>query len=357
LVQHHDVLDGSLMTLITFSANKAIFRDGAIGTEQACCCETSPPLPDDPYGSCGGGCLGRVIVGDIDSEMAQCEDAELPEGWVLIERQGCDEGAIESGDVGPNLFVERSEQECGYRGLLNDERFFPGCVDQIIAGSASELYGTNFGIRGGYRSFARGGYTVLPNETYTNAWIYKLYNYEYDIGFGCYTSLTETCEVCGGQFVGPPFYGVLARLRLAVVEERYDPDTGLTYRAERNASRYLSESATILDIQPAITFSCEEMRNPEPLTICPDDAPAEGCVSVPLRPDPVTITVSLENGVTVNGVTFAWEGGTDEVLEPVFSPEEFPEDLTEPGGITIYNGERCCCFDENLETDYCNPLP
>ena len=36
VVQHHDLCDD--MTLITFEDGQVVFRDGAVGTEQACCC-------------------------------------------------------------------------------------------------------------------------------------------------------------------------------------------------------------------------------------------------------------------------------------------------------------------------------
>jgi len=39
VVQHHHLCDGNDMTLITFEDGKAVFRDGKVGTEQACCCE------------------------------------------------------------------------------------------------------------------------------------------------------------------------------------------------------------------------------------------------------------------------------------------------------------------------------
>lgn len=34
------------MTLITFQDGAVVFRDGKVGTEQACCCDTCAPCPD-----------------------------------------------------------------------------------------------------------------------------------------------------------------------------------------------------------------------------------------------------------------------------------------------------------------------
>jgi hypothetical protein len=43
VVQHHHLLDGG-MTLISWNGGP-IFRNGAVGTEQACCCDQPPPPP------------------------------------------------------------------------------------------------------------------------------------------------------------------------------------------------------------------------------------------------------------------------------------------------------------------------
>jgi hypothetical protein len=39
VVQHHNLCDGDGMTLITFEDGKVVLRNGAVATEQACCCE------------------------------------------------------------------------------------------------------------------------------------------------------------------------------------------------------------------------------------------------------------------------------------------------------------------------------
>jgi len=50
VVQHHHLCNGDGMTLITFEDGKAVFRDGKVGTEQACCCDQECPCLEP----CGG---------------------------------------------------------------------------------------------------------------------------------------------------------------------------------------------------------------------------------------------------------------------------------------------------------------
>lgn len=38
VVQHHHLLDGQLMTLITFQGDSVLFKGDKVGSEQACCC-------------------------------------------------------------------------------------------------------------------------------------------------------------------------------------------------------------------------------------------------------------------------------------------------------------------------------
>lgn len=48
MVLHHHLLDGQLMTLITFQDGKAVFRNGKVGSEQECCCQQPCLCTDCP---------------------------------------------------------------------------------------------------------------------------------------------------------------------------------------------------------------------------------------------------------------------------------------------------------------------
>ena len=100
------------MTLITFEDGKVVFRDGAVGTEQACCCGEDEPC-SGPCVVCEGACQWTndpdfdefppvngwyLIFGCDDEENCQCLDPagqpspydfEDPEGSVETTASGC----------------------------------------------------------------------------------------------------------------------------------------------------------------------------------------------------------------------------------------------------------------------------
>jgi hypothetical protein len=344
------------MTSITVQSGKVIVRNGAVGTGQACCCETPPPPPpgDQPYGGCGTRCFLRVIVDEIDNELATCEDAELPEGWVLESRLGCDDD-----DVIPFLRADRFLDDCDYQGLLGNANYPMFCGDTVLAGNTLSLFDYFSNPFGGYKSFIRSGYTVLPNEDNTAAWVQKFYNYDFEVALTCFYDLNETCDICDSLFPFRPRWSINARFSLYFNESRFDPSTGLVSFAERSSSRSIALNDGV-NGPPVVTFSCEEIENPTPLSnaYCPGEEPPTGCVLVGLYPEfPLEITLSLDDGVTVGDVTIPWDTTADEIDDSQFVPDDFPGDMKEPGGLTVYAADRCCCFDEDGVSDYCNPLP
>jgi hypothetical protein len=347
------LLNGGIMTLITFSSNKVLFRNGAVGTEQSCCCETPPPPPDQPYGECGSECALRAVVGDIESEFGACPDTELPAGWLLDEREGCDP---DNAGLVPWLTVFTDpDAECeSYQGLLGNEDYPLVCQDYISSGRTVNVPK----VFGGYRSFFRSGYTVFPNEDNTAEWVQKSYNYEYEIFFSCINDTTrDECEICGGLTVRPKAWSIHVFFYAAVTETKWDVATQQILYAERVSVRRLGTSPN--DQVIVILASCEDTADLTPRTefYCPDEERPTGCVSVAelFPPVPVEISLSLHDGVTVNENLFEWTTVEDEVDSEDL--EDFPDDIKEPGGITIDLAERCCCFDSELESDYCNPLP
>jgi hypothetical protein len=78
VVLNHDLRDD--MTLITFDDGKVVFRDGAVGTEQACCCGGEPcsgPCDNDnlcePNCECKDPDTGAIAVSG-ECEQSPCEN-------------------------------------------------------------------------------------------------------------------------------------------------------------------------------------------------------------------------------------------------------------------------------------------
>ena len=74
------------MTLITFEDGKAVFRDGKVGTEQACCCQgcccvDGEPVPGITSREECEECTGTFICRETQQPD---ENGECPEGWTFV---------------------------------------------------------------------------------------------------------------------------------------------------------------------------------------------------------------------------------------------------------------------------------
>jgi len=66
------------MTLITFQDGQVVFRDGAVGTEQSCCCDGGGEGPE-PEPETEGVCT--IVPDDCNSDIEHCSPG-VPEGEV-----------------------------------------------------------------------------------------------------------------------------------------------------------------------------------------------------------------------------------------------------------------------------------
>lgn len=325
--------------------NGSLLRSGgALASGSECCCNAS----QSPYAVCGSECAFRARVKDIDSEMAEC-GGDLPEGWLLDALYECEDissvetrlapwiGAIKGGLGG----------DCEpYEDIVDAPGNPQVCSDYERAGMVGSPYGPGL-ITGGERSFARSGFTSADFSDTS----YKSFLMNYSIAIFCDDEDeedVEECLVCNGAQTEPrKAYYLHAVLYIEASGTRYQNSqvTGFSSRT----------FAGTLQRQRILTQSCEEMNDFTRLSQydC-TERPENVCEAVPdlFPPDPLEITVSMENGVTVGGETFPWD--TSELI--VFPDDDdfdfdFTDDMKDPGGITLYRADACCC-----DID-CNPLP
>lgn len=336
--------------MVLVNQGGSLLRTGlALASGSACCCEQK-----SPYSVCANRCAFRVQVKELDSEMAACAEAspdELPEGWQVLGLGNC-ENANEFflGYPAPWIEAEKSgaNAECdSYEGIV-DERY---CTDRERAG-ITNVPGILGYVVGGARTFSRSGYTTADRS---GEWSYKTFGVLYDIGIYCSSATAvPSCAVCGGaSLADPSAYYIAAYMIASVREDRY---FGLSYvgSASIDFTGSIGGWYEAFGAVPFLTQTCDEMNSFDRLSQYDCyEAPATGCRPVQdfFPPDPLEITLSLDEGVTVGGDTFPWAFADTQRLYNAFEID-FPDDLKEPGGITIYRAAKCCC-----SGDYCNPLP
>lgn len=334
--------------------NGSLLRAGnALASGSGCCCGNA-----SPYSACGNLCAFRVLVNDIDSEMAACGD-ELPEGWELQSRVDCD-GTRGSYWAVPWLSATKSAsgEECeSYEGIIDVEFNPKQCSDFERAGIVfvPNLIGY---LIGGSRGFSRSGFT----GSFPDARSYKSFSMNYDIGIYCAPSQStpEPCSVCNGALTSSlNGYYVSAALWISAQETRYEGNQFVGTASKLFVGfmgLYIASESEDLGSE-FVTQTCEQMNSFTRLSQydC-EEIPLEGCRPVyDFFPDsPLEITLSVDDGVSVAGQTFPWDTEVnDEYNDFEF---DFPGDLKEPGGITVYRASRCCCGEES---GYCDeePLP
>lgn len=342
------------------SKNGSLLRTGeSLSSGLGCCCE---PLSE--YSICGNRCAFRVNINGIDSEMAMCGEPDLPAGW-----QVTDKGSSCGTSFPPYLFAARTEYDSElfpYEGIVAqtafssrssfaEDRAKPG---ELFYSRSNRIY---LPSTGGNWSFQRSGYTtdlatLTENEEYSLKGFYVFC----DVGVFCRAKVDEPlCSLCN-QLLGlhRKHYAVVAWLSASMYEYRY---RGGLFLAASSMSFYGSlEGGGVFNPQfiygaPFATQSCEEMNSVTRLPQYECYEPVESSCSPAetYYPDnPLEINVSMENGVSVGGTAIPWTIADTFVYQNDFEIS-FPNELANPGGITIYRADKCCCDPES----YCNPLP
>jgi hypothetical protein len=116
------------MTLITFQDGAVVFRDGQVGTEQACCCEDE----------CEGCFVDVFGVYAWTFTAANCNGSAVNVGGTLTDGSDtdfflsvvCTEDGLCLGDpTAEGLFINLFAGGCGWRGFLAGDIFQHACSD------------------------------------------------------------------------------------------------------------------------------------------------------------------------------------------------------------------------------------
>lgn len=337
--------------------NGSLLRSGnALASGLNCCCE-----PPQSYSTCGDICAFRVAVQDIDSEMAACGDGVagvadgLPAGWDVGLLSTCND--VNGFYVVPTIFAQRQRSgDCdGYQGIQDGDGFPSSyCRDGEQAGI---IYASGF-IVGGERVFERNGWSRYSTENVSLDSVQKVFYLYYQIGIYCAPDVPDrNCSVCGGLTESPArAYYVFARMYAQIDESRFSD--GVITGSRRSFSGRLGylPGTVLRDSGRFLSQTCDEMNDftPTPQYDCFGES-IGGCRQLFsfYPPDPLEITLSMDEGVTIGDNTYAWEFVEEVNLSEDFEIE-FPGDMKEPGGITVYRAAKCCC-----KPDYCGegPLP
>jgi hypothetical protein len=311
----------------------------------------------------------RVTIDDLDSELAACEE-ELPEDWILNSRRSCNDGFFGINDYPALTAVSRATNNpdlCEeYEGIQDSERYGRrGCYDFVGVGDSGSTFGFFLTAPvGGYKIWSRSGLSELPDHDNGNFdQTFKYFYLNYDIGISCAAEpVGPTCTACGSLSVRPSAWYAHAFLFLTIQEIR--SRNGVNTQYFRQSFRALSGYYDL----PIAVQTCEQLVNPTPregIYCAPNERPT-GCspVSEYYPGESVEISVSFDDGVTAGDNTVAWTYQEDSINDSDGFTVDFPQDMKEPGGITVRLAERCCCYSYDEESgqyvsDYCseNPLP
>jgi hypothetical protein len=201
------------MTLITLQDGKLVLRDGAIGTEQACCCaKCSGPCDDNE--DCAPGC--ECVDGECvpkNCSIKSCTIVPVPDNFPQVMPAGDCEADNVPGDP-----------ECCCEGLPQG-----GCfVDEIIDENGNPPPGENDWIFKGTCNPCCDGSTIYfsakrqVGDASPEAWVDNVRQYLEDNGYTNITQYSEPCDLGGGP---DRIVDQLAWVRACCDQDLLCPDT------------------------------------------------------------------------------------------------------------------------------------